>query len=103
MKKRRKARKMRKTGAGIFLLLALGALFTSFNLGNEYLRAGEFDTVRAEASENARSIAARYATKAEDAKKLTEAIIEVNGLSADGAIRKGQSLKIPLRKESGSM
>ena len=97
MKKRKK-----KTGR-IFvrlLLIALAAAMVSpFHLGNGYLRSSDFATVQVARKENVWTIASRYTARSEEVGELVEAIIEVNGLPADGSLRAGQSLRVPILKD----
>lgn len=71
-------------------------LFPPFNLDNAYLRSDRFDTVTVSRNESVWDIAGRYTVDGKQAKKLTTAIIEVNGLTSDGAVRTGQKLRIPV-------
>ena len=56
-------------------------LFPPFNLDNAYLRSDRFDTVTVSRNESVWDIAGRYTVDGKQAKKLTAAIIEVNGLT----------------------
>ena len=76
---------------GILLTLA-----APFHLGNAYLRSSDFDTVTVKLNESVWSIAERYTTDTSQVHTLMEAIIEVNGLPADGMVRAGQELRVPV-------
>ena len=98
MKKR--GRRIQRLFRWMAAALICAAAIAPLRLGNEYLRSGDFDTVRVGRHECVWEIASRYTTNARNVRALTEAIIEVNGLSPDGALRAGQSLRVPvLRKE----
>ena len=102
MRKRRKAakNKARKIIARwVLLMLVAMAAVSPLHLGNDFLRSSDFDMVEVGRKDSVGAIAARYTAKAEDARELAEAIIEVNGLSADGALRVGQRLRIPVLRE----
>ena len=71
-------------------------MFPPFHLDNAYLCSDKFDTVTVVQHESVWDIAGRYTVNGKQAQKLTEAIIEVNGLPADGSIRRGQKLKVPV-------
>ena len=71
-------------------------MFPPFHLDNAYLRSDKFDTITVARHESVWDIAGRYTVDGKQVKKLTEAIIEVNGLPADGAVRKGQKLRVPV-------
>ncbi len=97
MKKRKKT-----TGrvlARVLLVATFAAALVPFHLCNDYLRSADFDTVKVARKDSVWTIASRYTTKEEDARELVEAIIEVNGLSADGALRTGQNLRVPVLRE----
>ena len=97
MKKRKK-----KTGrllARLLLIALVAAMVSPFHLGNGYLRSGDFATVEVARKDNIRTIASRYTARTEDVDELVEAIIEVNGLPADGSLRAGQSLRVPILKD----
>lgn len=72
--------------------------FSPFHLTNAYLRSGAFDTVTVERRETVWQIAERYTADEGNIRSLVEAIIEVNALSPDGAIRPGQRLRVPILK-----
>ena len=98
------AMKKRKKTAGrmmarILLAAAFAAALSPFHLCNDYLRSADFDTVKVARKDSVWTIASRYTAKDEDARELVEAIIEVNGLSADGALRPGQNLRVPVLRE----
>ena len=97
MKKRKK--KTRSLLARGLLIAAAVATFLPFHLGNGYLRSGDFATVKVAHRENVWTIASRYAAQSEDVRELVQAIIEVNGLPADGSLRAGQSLRVPILKD----
>lgn len=102
MRKRRKPAKNRARriiARWVLLMLVTAAALSPLHLGNDFLRSSDFDTVEVGRKDSVCAIAARYTEKTEDAKELAEAIIEVNGLSADGALRVGQRLRIPVLKE----
>ena len=96
-----KRRKKTKRGKLAHLLLAavFAAAIAPFHLCNDYLRSADFDTVQVERRDSIWTIASRYTAKEEDARELVEAIIDVNGLSADGALRVGQSLRVPILRD----
>ena len=97
MRKRKK--KTGKLLARVLLIALVAAMVSPFHLGNGYLRSSDFATVQVARKENVRMIAARYTDRAEDVDELVEAIIEVNGLPADGSLRMGQSLRVPILKD----
>lgn len=97
MKKRKNG--FRKTVVRVLLVAALAAIASPFHLRNDFLRSADFATVEVARRETVWTIASRYTAKEEDARELAEAIIEVNGLSADGALRVGQSLRIPILRD----
>ena len=102
MKKKRKTanRRVRRIMAKLVLLAFMAAAALSpLHLENDFLRSADFDTVEVARRDSVWKIAARYTARAEDAKELAEAIIEVNGLSADGELRVGQRLRIPILKD----
>lgn len=72
--------------------------FSPLHLTNAYLRSGAFDTVTVERRDTVWQIAGRYTTDEGNMRALVEAIIEVNALSPDGAIRPGQRLRVPVLK-----
>ncbi len=97
MKKRKK-----KTGrlfARLLLIALAAAMVSPFHLGNGYLRSSDFATVQVARKENVWTIASRYTARSEEVGELVEAIIEVNGLPADGSLRAGQSLRVPILKD----
>lgn len=97
MRKRKK-----KTGnrlAWLFLLVLAAVMASPLHLGNGYLRSGDFATVQVARRENVWAIASRYTDRSEEVGELAEAIIEVNGLPADGTLRTGQSLRVPILKD----
>lgn len=83
----------------VLLVAAIAAMVLPFRLGNGYLRSGDFATVQVTRKEDVWTIASRYAAQSEDVRELVEAIIEVNGLPADGSLRAGQSLRVPILKD----
>ena len=97
MKKRKK--KMGKLLARLLLIALVAAMVSPFHLGNGYLRSSDFATVQVSRKENIRTIASRYTARAEDVDELVEAIIEINGLPADGSLRAGQNLRVPILRE----
>ena len=97
MKKRKK-----KTGrlfARLLLIALAAAMVSPLHLGNGYLRSSDFATVQVARKENVWTIASRYTARSEEVGELVEAIIEVNGLPADGSLRAGQSLRVPILKD----
>ena len=96
-------KRQRKTTRGmlarVVLVAAFAAAVAPFHLCNDYLRSADFDTVTVARRDSVWTIASRYTAKEEDARELVEAIIDVNGLSADGALRVGQSLRVPILRE----
>ena len=97
LKKRKK--KTGKRLARLLLIVLFVAMVSPFHLGNGYLRSSDFATVQVARKENVWTIASRYTARSEDVAELVEAIIEVNGLPADGALRAGQSLRVPILKD----
>ncbi len=83
----------------LVLMAVLLVTVSSFGLCNDYLRTADFDTVTVSARDSVWIIASRYTDREEDVRALAEAIIEVNGLPADGALRAGQSLQVPILRE----
>lgn len=73
--------------------------FSPFHLTNAYLRSSTFDTVTVERRDTVWQIAGRYTEDEGNIRALVEAIIEVNALSPDGAIRVGQRLRVPVLKK----
>ena len=97
MRKRKK--KTGKRLARLLLIVLVAAMVSPFHLGNGYLRSNDFATVQVARKDNVWTIASRYTAKSEDVDELVEAIIEVNGLPADGSLRAGQSLRVPILKD----
>ena len=97
MRKRKK--KTGKRLARLLLMVLVAAMVSPFHLGNGYLRSNDFATVQVARKDNVWTIASRYTAKSEDVDELVEAIIEVNGLPADGSLRAGQSLRVPILKD----
>lgn len=88
---------MRRYAIAIMAVLVVAALVVPMQLGNSYLRADEFDQVTVRASDTVTAVAGRYTTDAERLEELTAAIIEVNGLKADGTnLRAGQTIMVPV-------
>lgn len=87
----------------VFIVVAVVwvAVFSPLHLGNEYLRSSTFDTVTVQRRETVWHIAHRYAADEKKVPALIEAIIEVNGLSPDGALRVGQRLQVPVLRQDG--
>ncbi len=84
-----------------FLLLVLTLMIVQpLHLTNSYLRTAEFATITVAGTENISGIAHRYAPDENSAEELQQAIIEINALTPDGAVREGQTLRIPLRDDS---
>ena len=96
---RKRKRKTGKRLARLLLIVLVAAMVSPFHLGNGYLRSSDFATVQVTRKENVRMIAARYTDRSEDVDELAEAIIEINGLPADGSLRAGQSLRVPILKD----
>ena len=97
MKKRKK--KSASWLVRALLIAAVAAVVSPFHLGNGYLRSGDFATVQVARKDNVWTIASKYTERSEEVGELVEAIIEVNGLPADGALRPGQSLRVPILKD----
>ena len=97
MRKRKK--RTGKRLARLLLIVLVVAMVSPFHLGNGYLRSGDFATVQVARKDNVWTIASRYTARSEDVGELVEAIIEVNGLPADGSLRAGQSLRVPILKD----
>ena len=94
---------MKKAFLLLFFVTVMVLAISPLHLTNQYLRSSDFDVVVAAADESAAAIAARYTVDAEQAGSLCEAIIDVNGLAPDGALREGQSLRVPvLAREKGT-
>ena len=64
--------------------------------GWAYLRSAEFIEVSVMRGENVWTIARKFAAKETMAEQLEEAIIEVNGLTPDGAVTAGRRLRVPV-------
>lgn len=74
------------------------------HLTNTYLRADTFETITVHEGDTASAIACRYTTDSDKQAELLEAIIDINGLTPDAALRAGQSLRIPiLGRQRGSI
>ncbi len=100
VRKNTKKNIIRKMAARILLLGVLTAAAVSpLHLGNEFLRSTDFDTVEVTRRDSVLKIAARYTAGTGDAQELAEAIIEVNGLPADGSLRAGQKIRIPILRD----
>ncbi|ERL03285.1 LysM peptidoglycan-binding domain-containing protein [Mitsuokella sp. oral taxon 131] len=85
-----------------FIIVGVLLIASPLHLSNRYLRASDFDVVIVQEDENASAIALRYTNDTAQAKRLCEAIIDINALTPDGALRAGQSLRIPvLARSSG--
>ena len=78
----------------VFALIWMGV--SALHLTNPYLRSSDFIEVSVSRGENVWTIARKYATKETMAEQLEEAIIEVNGLTPDGAVTAGRRLRVPL-------
>ena len=92
---------MKKKLLWIAALVLLLAVVSPFNLTNEYLRAGDFDTVIVKQNDSVWTLARRYTTDETHAMDLQKAIIEVNGLEPDGSnLRVGQRLQVPVLKQT---
>ena len=78
----------------VFALIWMGV--SALHLTNPYLRSAEFIEVSVMRGENVWTIARRYTTRETMAEQLEEAIIEVNGLTPDGAVTAGRRLRVPL-------
>ena len=87
---------MKKIGLAlsVFVLIWMGV--SALHLTNPYLRSAEFVEVSVMRGENVWTIARKFATKETMAEQLEEAIIEVNGLSPDGAVAAGRRLRVPV-------
>lgn len=87
---------MKKIGLvlSVFALVWMGV--SALHLTNPYLRSAEFIEVSVMRGENVWTIARKFAAKETMAEQLEEAIIEVNGLSPDGAVAAGRRLQIPV-------
>ena len=83
---------------GTVLAVIWVIFFSPLHLTNAYLRSSDFDTVTVERQETVWQIAGRYTADEKNIRSLVEAIIEVNALSPDGAIRAGQRLRVPVLK-----
>ncbi len=97
---KRKLRRMRSAVRWVAAAMICLSVVAPLRLDNAYLRSGDFDTVRVERHECVWEIASRYTTNRKDVRALVEAIIEVNDLSPDGALRVGQSLRVPVIREA---
>ncbi len=87
--------KMKKI-VGIVLTAIALTVMPPFQLDNAYLRSSDFDTVTVTRRDTVWSIASRYTTDEKQMVRLTQAIIEVNGLSPEAVIRTGQRLRVPV-------
>lgn len=96
---RKRKRKTGKVLAKAFLIALVAAMVSPFHLGNGYLRSSDFATVQVVRKDDVRTIASRYTARSEDVDEMVEAIIEVNGLPADGSLRVGQRLSVPILKD----
>ena len=89
------------------ILCAAGVLLTALaplHLTNTYLWADTFETITVHEGDTASAIACRYTTDSEKQAELIEAIIDINALTPDAALRAGQSLRIPLLdRQKGSL
>lgn len=83
---------------GTVLAVIWVIFFSPLHLTNAYLRSSAFDTITVERQETVWQIAERYTEDQKNIRSLVEAIIEVNALSPDGAIRAGQRLRVPVLK-----
>ena len=83
---------------GTVLAVIWVIFFSPLHLTNAYLRSSAFDTITVERQETVWQIAERYTEDQKNIRSLVEAIIEVNALSPDGAIRVGQHLRVPVLK-----
>ena len=81
---------------GIILFVGFLVAMAPLHLSNAYLRSVDFETITVGQNESVWSIAARYTTDAQQADSLREAIVEVNGLDGEAAIRYGQTLRVPV-------
>lgn len=86
---------MKKLTVVVFVMLLICAA-APLKLGNAYLRTSRFDEITVESGDNVWLIAERYTGKKSEVPAMAEAIIEVNGLNSEAAIRAGQTLRIPL-------
>ena len=78
----------------VFALIWMGV--SALHLTNPYLRSSDFIEVSVSRGENVWTIARKYTTKETMAEQLEEAIIEVNGLTPDGAVAAGRRLRVPV-------
>ena len=87
---------MKKIGLvlSVFALIWMGV--SALHLTNPYLRSADFIEVSVMRGENVWTIARKYTTKETMAEQLEEAIIEVNGLTPDGAVTAGRRLRVPV-------
>ena len=87
---------MKKIGLvlSVFALVWMGV--SALHLTNPYLRSAEFIEVSVMRGENVWTIARKFAAKETMAEQLEEAIIEVNGLTPDGAVTAGRRLRVPV-------
>ena len=87
---------MKKIGLAlsVFALIWMGV--SALHLTNPYLRSADFIEVSVMRGENVWTIARKYTTKETMAEQLEEAIIEVNGLTPDGAVTAGRRLRVPI-------
>ena len=84
----------------ILIAFSLLIFCAVFNLGNPYLSASEFESVTVHRGESVWSIAERYTDNHTEAKKLSDAILEINGLSKNGAVNAGDTLRVPLLRRA---
>lgn len=92
-------REMKKI-LGAILTIVWMIYFSPLHLDNAYLRSHTFERVTVERQDTVWNIAGRYTRDEGNIQKLVEAIIEVNGLTPDAAIRAGQSLQVPVLEKA---
>ena len=92
-------REMKKI-LGAILTIVWMIYFSPLHLDNAYLHSHTFERVTVERQDTVWNIAGRYTRDEGNIQKLVEAIIEVNGLTPDAAIRAGQSLQVPVLEKA---
>lgn len=88
--------KMKHTLPFVFFALVTLLSLSPLHLSNHYLRCTDFDVVVARDADSVARIASRYTNDPQQVERLAEAIIDVNGLPPDGALRVGQNVRVPV-------
>ena len=82
--------------AGVVVFLGFLLAMAPLHLSNVYLRSADFEVVTVGQNDSVWSIAERYTTDTDQTGNLREAIIEVNDLKGENALRFGQTLRVPV-------